>query len=224
MAENTQGGENILPDDLYATVFPYIKSNDRVMNLGCGRHFSFEKLLVAEKKVSLTCIDISTPDEIPPFVDSFEARSVEEPFLFDTPFNAIAFFELVEHIDKTDILLENCWKNLCDGGYLLFSFPNLASIYGRIELLLGYQPHVLEVSNRNGRLGGGIFGRLNNPSGKTVHHIRGITYAAMRELVEYHNFTIVKALGYSYRSFPLFKIFPGIAPINIFICQKQEST
>ncbi len=71
-------------------------------------------------------------------------------------------------------------NNLKDDGLLICSLPNLASIYARIELLLGFQPHVLEVSNVYGNFGTGIFGKLNNPPGVSIHHIRAFTHKAIK--------------------------------------------
>lgn len=156
------------------------------------------------------------PDNI-----TFINQSVEEKFILKEKFDIVTFFELIEHIDKTDILLMNCFNNLKQGGYLIFSFPNLASLYARIELLLGYQPHILEVSNVYGNFGNKIIGNYANPLGNTIHHIRGITHRAMKEMIVYYNFKIEKIIGYDYRLKNLFASTPGLAPINIFICKKK---
>jgi len=115
----------------------------------------------------------------------------------------------------------NCYERLRVGGQLVFSVPNLASIYGRIELLMGFQPHVLEVSNSYANFGTGLFGRLNNPTNKPVHHVRGITYRAMREMVSYWGFVVERVVPYDYRLGRLCKAFVGVAPVNIFVCRKE---
>ena len=76
----------------------------------------------------------------PSYIDKFLVKSIEDECYFEKKFDVITFFEVIEHIDKTDILLKNCFNNLKDDGFLIFSFPNLASIYSRIELMLGLQP------------------------------------------------------------------------------------
>jgi hypothetical protein len=127
---------------------------------------------------------------------------------------------VIEHIDETDILLQNCYNNLKDDGLLICSLPNLASIYARIELLLGFQPHVLEVSNVYGNFGTGIFGKLNNRSGIPIHHIRGFTLRAIKEMLSYYNFQILKVYGYDHRLKRLMKYFPSIASVNIIVARK----
>ncbi|MBU4348433.1 class I SAM-dependent methyltransferase [Patescibacteria group bacterium] len=218
---NLQGGDNNIDKSLYEIVFPFIKKNDFVLNLGCGTRFNFEKALKKKKEVNITSCDIIPCVFDSNIIDKFIVQSVEEEFLLDKKFDVVTFFELIEHIDKTDELLKNCFNNLKQGGYLIFSFPNLTSIYSRIELFLGYQPHILEVSNEYANFGTGIFGKYNNPENKTIHHIRGISNKAMKEMVLYYSFEIEKIIGFEYRFGKLFKYIPSLAPVNIFICKKK---
>lgn len=216
-----QGGNVNIDSSFYAMTFSFIKKNASVLNLGCGINFNFEKALKKEKNVNITSVDIIPQVFKPDFVDRFILQSVENEFRLDKKFDVVAFFELIEHIDKTDVLFKNCFNNLKDDGNLIFSFPNLSSIYARVELLLGYQPHILEVSNEYGNFGTGIFGKINNKPGGSIHHIRGITYKAMIGMVNYHGFKVIKKIGFDYRFGKLFYFFSSIAPINIFICKKN---
>jgi len=218
---NLQGGDNSLSIELYRLTFPFIKDGDSVLNLGCGFRFIFEESLSEIRNVAITSVDLNCVAKKPSFIKEFIKQSVEDGFLLEKRFDVVTFFELIEHIDKTDILLKNCFNNLKTDGYLIFSFPNLASIYARIELLLGFQPHILEVSNEFANFGTGIFGRLNNKTNKTIHHIRGITHKAMKEVANYHGFKIIKIIGYGHRFKKLFYFFPAIAPVNIFICKEK---
>lgn len=218
---NLQGGDNDYNRSFYKLIFGYIKDGDKLLNLGCGINFNFEKTLAQVRQVEIVSCDVISPAAKPDFVEEFIQQSVEEEFILDKKFDVVSFFELIEHIDKTDELLKNCFNNLKPGGYLIFSFPNLASIYARLELLLGYQPHILEVSNEEPSFGTGIFGKLNNNTGETLHHVRGITYRAMKEMINHHGFKIIKTFGYEYRFKKLLYLFPAIAPIDIFICQKN---
>lgn len=220
---NFQGGNNKGNPEFYKLAFPFIKDNDLVLNLGCGLKFVFEENLSKERSVTITSVDLLRISEKPPFIKELIKQSVEDEFLLEKQFDVVTFFELIEHIDKTDILLKNCYKNLKDDGLLIFSLPNLASIYSRIELLLGYQPHLLEVSNEVANFGSGIFGKLNNFKNEPLHHIRGITRRAMKELVEYNRFKVLKIIGYDHHRFKkFFRCFPQIATSNIFICKKQK--
>lgn len=214
-----QGADNSIPKGFYKIAVSYISENTRVLNLGCGRKFTFEKLLSQKKNVYIESMDILSSQK-PSFVNKFTSQDVEKPFLLEEKFDIITFFELIEHIDKTDILIENCINNLKQEGLLIFSFPNLASLYCRLELLLGFQPHILEISNKKANFGTHLFGKLNNPKNEPIHHIRGITYIAMKELIQFYGFKIKKIYGYEYRLKGFFGSFPSLAPVDIFICKK----
>jgi len=217
---NLQGGDHILPLGIYKECFNYVNDGDSICNIGSGITFKFEQELLKVKKVKISCIDIIPLNEKPKFIEKYINKEVEKLFYFKNKFDLIFFFELIEHIDKTDILFRNIYNNLKDNSLMIFSFPNLSSIYVRLELLLGFQPHILEISNISGVFGTGIFGKFNNPKKKSIHHIRGITNRGMKELVRYNGFKIEKIVGWEYRLPFLFKKIPCIAPINIFICRK----
>lgn len=218
--KNLQGGDNIYNRSFYKLIFDYVKDGDKLLNLGCGTNFNFEKELIKVKQAKMVSCDIINQSIKPDFIEEYINKSVEEKLDLNTKFDVVTFFELIEHIDKTDELLKNCFNNLKDDGYLIFSFPNLASIYSRIELLLGFQPHILEVSNERANFGTGIFGKLNNPHNQPIHHIRGITSRAMKEMLEFNGFKIIKIIGHENRLKKLLYFFPSIASVNIIICKK----
>ena len=218
---NLQGGDNNIHRNFYKLTFGYIRNNDKLLNFGCGTKFNFEKALTKVKQVKIVSCDIINDLKKPDFIAEYINKSVEEKIDLNTKFDVVSFFEVIEHIDKTDMLLKNCYNNLKDDGILIFSFPNLASIYSRIELLLGFQPHILEISNKRANFGSGIFGRLNNPLDQPIHHIRGITNGAMKEMLKFNGFKVIKNFGYEYRFKKLFYFFPNIASVNIFICKKN---
>lgn len=222
---NLQGGDNNLSVNLCEYSFPYIRDGYQICNFGCGLLLNFEKDVIKHyKNVNITSVDVQ---DIKTDIDNVRIikESVENKILFDDKFDLVTFFELMEHIDKTDILLENCFENLKDDGYLVFSCPNLASYHARLSLLLGFQPCIIEVSNINSKFGRGIFDKFfsgKNSTGETVHHIRGITYKAMKEMVKFYGFEIVDTFGYSHHRSWIFKYFPSIAPVDVFICKKSK--
>ncbi|MEI6774570.1 MAG: methyltransferase domain-containing protein [bacterium] len=218
--KNLQGGNNKICNRFYQTVLSDIPNTVSILNLGCGSRFIFENELIKKGVRSIWSSDIVSTEK-PDFVENFFIQSVEEEFHLKKKFEIITFFELIEHVDKTDILLKNCFNNLKENGLLIFSFPNLSSVYSRIELLLGYQPHILEVSNVMANFGTGYFGKINNPNGIPIHHIRGITTKAMIEMISYYGFKTEKVIGYDHRFRGVFYYIPSLAPINFFICRKK---
>lgn len=221
-----QGGDNDLNRSLYKIALDFIPKNSDVLNLGCGIKFNFEKLLFSEKEIQCTSVDIIDLQKhhirTPNFIKKYVLGDVEYNLNLGNKYDIVCFFELIEHVDKTDNLLKNCFEHLKKEGLLIFSFPNLSSIFARIELLLGFQPHILEVSNEKANLGSGFFGRINNPPGQVLHHIRGITTKAIIDLLKVHGFEIVKIVGYDYRLPIIPRYLPKISPVNIVICKKKQ--
>lgn len=222
-----QGGDGESLTPFFPQIEKFISENygERfsLMDFGCGICLTFEKTLLQRfPHIKLGGVDINTPKEtIEGF--SFYLHDIQKKRLFrDDRYDIVYFAEVIEHIDDGDILLDNCYLNCRDDGYLICTIPNLASLFGRVELLMGMQPHVLEASNRYPLAGTGFFGKRNNPDGVSIHHIRGITYKAMRELIERHGFTIIKTKGYMrVKSMSLLSAFPSLCGDVLFIARKK---
>ena len=92
---------------------------------------------------------------------------VTERFPFeDKAFHAVFAGELIEHIFNTDFLLSECHRVLIDGGILLLTTPNLATIQDRFKFVFGYSP------------------RQINPLHEFYNlHIRPFTYRMLEEVL-----------------------------------------
>jgi len=112
-------------------------------------------------------------------------------------FDFIFAGEVIEHLKKTDNLIQQSVFHLKSGGYFIVTTPNLAAWYERLLLLFGILPVMCEVSDYSR-----VFGRrlLYRIMGKTesrpVGHLRLFTPAALRELCEYHGLEYVEHTGY----------------------------
>jgi len=191
----------------------------KLANFGSGSVFDFEKILINYSRyIKVTAIDVfNEPIAIPHNLSYIQADLTKHLSIGN--FDVITFFEFLEHVDETDIVLRNIKNNLNRNGILIFSIPNLASIYSRIELLFGFQPHILEVSNESSLFGTGIMGRLNSPTGEAIHHIRGITFRAMKEMLAFHGFELLDYWGFDHRIGNLPKIFTSLSPCCYFYCK-----
>jgi hypothetical protein len=99
--------------------------------------------------------------------------------------------------------------------------PNLASLFSRIELLFGYQPHILEVSNEKANFGTGRMGFRNNPPNIPIHHIRGVSYRAMLDMLDFHGFSVISKRGYiGKKQMP--KCFTGLGSVILYECKKKQ--
>ena len=211
----------------YGEAIRQIPIGASVLNLGSGHHFVFEKLLSdSNPQAIIESVDMGSPRELPVHskyhTGDIEDLNLSENFESKT-FNVITMFEVLEHIDKTDNCLQTASNLLADDGILLLAIPNLASLFCRIELLLGFQPHVLEISNKIGPLGRGVFGRFNyGSSTQPIHHIRGMTLRATQQLLEIHGFTVERKYGYlnPISIFPK-RRFTNLASSVLIVCKKK---
>jgi 2-polyprenyl-3-methyl-5-hydroxy-6-metoxy-1,4-benzoquinol methylase len=104
----------------------------------------------------------------------------------DEMFDSCICTEVIEHIFDTDHMLIQIHRILKKEGVLVISTPNLSSFTNRILIgLFGWQPLATEVSCRVSN-----FGNPLRKSLKPAGHIRDFTYAAFRDIVESHGFTL----------------------------------
>lgn len=225
MNDNMMDGGNHTRRKYFRDVINFLPQRPlKCLDLGSGIGFEFERMLLSYNMyecITVDCVDRIAPNKISKLPDkvNYIQRSVEDKLTFEEKYDCIFCFEVIEHVDNTDVLIQNCYNNLKDNGILFIAYPNLASLYSRIELLMGYQPHLLEISNEYANYGTGIFGRLNNPDNSAIHHIRGITYRAMKELLVTNRFKIDKAIGNDVTG--LLRFCPQFATTVLFICCKN---
>lgn len=94
---------------------------------------------------------------------------------------------------------------------------NLASIYDRISILLGYQPSLIGVS-------------LNYPVGHIIKniqvapdHIRPFTYRSFKELLEIHKFKILETLGREIKNYPKSLYYTIIYLLDKYVISRSPS-
>ncbi len=185
----------------------------RILDLGSGIKFALEKKIhdIRNGIDIIDCADINELDKTPSYISSYHKLDLEEN-VFLGEYDIVFCFEVVEHVDRGDVLLQNCFDNLKKGGILYLSHPNLSSLYGRIELLFGIQPHVLEAFNDNPNAGTAFMGKKNNPHNNSIHHIRGITYKAMKEELMKKGFNIKNVYGQD-NALKFLKCFPKLSSV-----------
>jgi SAM-dependent methyltransferase len=213
----------------YAKAIQAIPKGASVLNLGSGHHFVFEKSLAKSNPEALIeSVDLGSPEILPTHC-KYQIGDIEDLDLARSfsakSFDVITIFEVLEHIDKTDNCLQTASSLLKDNGVLLIAIPNLSSLFCRIELLLGFQPHVLEISNKIGPLGMGPFGKFNyGASTQPIHHIRGMTLRATVQLLALHGFRTVEKTGFLTKVpfFPKTR-FVNLASSVLLVCEKVRS-
>ncbi len=219
-----QGNQHVLREFYDKIIKALPPRKLKSLNLGSGIAFEFEKRfreLRPNYGDEIDCVDIISLDYIPDFINNYFCKSLETDLSLNEKYDIIFCFEVIEHIDNTDSIIKNAYKYLKPEGKFYISHPNLSSLYSRFELLLGFQPHILEPSNNFPNAGGGIFARKNNPENIAIHHIRGITYNAMNELLKIYHFSIKKLIGQdNFLSF--LSYFPKFSSVICYECLKDE--
>ena len=111
----------------------------------------------------------------------------------------VTCFGVLAYLPLYDQTLGETARVLEDGGFFLFSMPNLASHQNRLALLLGYQPSQVDVSSPY--RGRGTLRRqgLNRQGMPPLLH--AATLRCMKELLDDYGFDVVRARGFSPRPF-----------------------
>ena len=128
-------------------------------------------------------------------VKCFRLDIDEEDFPFeDNYFDAVFAGEIIEHLFDPDHFLDEVYRVLKPRGIFSLTTPNLASIYNRIALLLGYQPFLMNPSLRYpiGHLYEPLYYQEPIPGSD---HIKLFTYRSLIQLLKIHNFKVIKTIG-----------------------------
>ena len=130
-------------------------------------------------------------------VKVFQLDIDEEDFPFENNyFDAVFAGSVIEYLFDPDHLLEEVRKVLKDQGLFVITFPNLASLYNRVALLLGFQPFGMNVSLRY-RVGHLYEVKDSKPPLPLAGNIRPFTLRSLKELLEIYNFDILSVKGAS---------------------------
>lgn len=102
-------------------------------------------------------------------------------------FDLVMSLGVIEHLRYYDNLISESYRIIKAGGYFLLSWPNLGSYTQRIALLLGYQPNDVVISKEV------YVGTIYNSGERSseADHIHAATLKAIKQLLEYYNFTPV---------------------------------
>jgi SAM-dependent methyltransferase len=186
----------------------------KVLDIGCGDGFFSQRIeeatgaYVSGLDISLEAIDIAREKGI-------DARQCDlnEGICFDAEsFDLVFCGEVIEHVFDPDLLLDEIWRILIPGGYLILSTPNLAAWYNRILLLLGIQPIFTDTSTRK-TLGRhlALLGQGSQPIG----HLRVYTLAALMDILLESHFTICRVRAFPFLPFLILRqldAFIGLVP------------
>ena len=168
---------------------------EAVLDLGCGDGsitMLLAKRVGARRVYGVDLDEGALAEAFKRGLNVFKADLSKDPLpLPDESVDLVLALEVIEHLMNPDHMLREIRRVLRRGGSLVVSTPNLASWVNRVALLLGYQPYNAEVSTE---IVAGVPWRartFSKPSG----HVRPFTLRALKELLQYHGFTVVKVRG-----------------------------
>lgn len=141
-----------------------------------GLDINIEALVEAESK-GIRCLPLDIEDQQIP--------------LPDNQFDFVTMIEVLEHLTNPLNSLLEIHRVLRPRGLFLTSTPNLGSWRNRITFLFGKYPEGLALIPGKLRIGGGTL--LENDPG----HVRLYTLGALKLLLGYSGFDIVKVVGIS---------------------------
>jgi len=117
-------------------------------------------------------------------------------------FDVVHASHVIEHLHNTDGFIREIYRVLRRGSYAVVSTPNLASLPNILPLLLGTQPLHADVSSEVHV--GTPFSFLHNRRFETrsQSHLRIFTYKALKELFQYHGFSVERITSVGFYPLP----------------------
>ncbi len=120
-------------------------------------------------------------------------------------FDLVFSNQVIEHINNTDLLLEESFRVLKKGGYFIVITPNLSFWVNRLIFPFGIYPIFSEVSMLKKNMGAGFLKKLISDD-ETVGHIRVFNLLALIDMLEHYGFKIERKVGIPF-PFQMPKIF-----------------
>ncbi|UCD20854.1 MAG: methyltransferase domain-containing protein [archaeon] len=159
---------------------------------GGGTDYSYyflKKIFPKSKIISLNLNKKEMANVHNPFIGSVENLSKKFKKGY---FDLIFLCDTLEHLFSPEKFIEGARHCLKEGGHLLISTPNLASIYNRFFILLGFSP-----SNYHST-GGPCIGNPFMRERFGGEHKSVFTYSGLKHWMQINRFEIVALDGFDY--------------------------
>ena len=176
-----------------------LKEGNSLLDIGCsnGRFMQILQKKFQDKRLKLQGIDFSKSEIIEAKKFGLDVRqmNIEDGIKFgDKKFDAVYAGEIIEHLYNPDFFLSESNRILKNGGYLIFSTPNLCAWFNRILMPLGIQPIFLEPSTKSKYVGAGFLNRFKK-EGQPVGHVRIFTIRALKDMLAMNHLRLVAIKG-----------------------------
>lgn len=111
--------------------------------------------------------------------------------------------QVIEHLAKTDLFLQEIQRVLRPDGYAVVSTNNLASWHNVASLVAGYQPspaHVSDYTITGNRLNAAFDGYVQDQAGQ--QHLRIFTVVGLEDLARFHGLAVLTSRTAGFYPFP----------------------
>lgn len=208
-----------------------IPANGRVLDVGCGngvisRHlgqFGYEVLGI---DISQKTIDMAKSKNTLPNV-RFEAISAEQLTAMGQQYDAVICSEVLEHLDRPEVLLKTIYASLKDEGTLIVTVPNgmgprevcVTKPMLRVRKSPKLQSFILGVKKLLGYKGTTVQSQADN-----LDHVQFFTRKDLQQLADNNAFRIVKFAKTNFVEdvFPFSILAKRIKALQAFDCQVAE--
>jgi ubiquinone/menaquinone biosynthesis C-methylase UbiE len=139
----------------------------------------------------------------------------------DNFFDVVIAGDLIEHLFDTDVFLEELWRIVHSGGYLLITTPNIAWWWSRLRFLFGKVPCGI----------GSVSLQHSQDCVIDIKHLRVSVNSEWINLFVQHGFECISVAGYNYpgllqRPFDrldrILTVYPSLSHSNLFLLKKVE--
>lgn len=166
-------------------------SPKKILDVGCRPEFS---KIIAKGTGSQVCgvniIDFSSLST--DNVEFMVADAEKKLELEDNSFDMVFCGELIEHMFELGVFINEIKRILKKNGIAIITTPNLACLWNRFFIVLGYQPYQFQVVEHKHY--GNPFLKWDTFRG----HIKPFTLNALKDFLTDNGFEIVKAIGSEY--------------------------
>lgn len=184
------------PEQRVKLFFPYIAGAKNILELGCGKGLLGEQIRkntnaqVYGVDISMSGIELAKNRGILAKIADLNKRL---PFS-DNFFDVVLSDQLLEHIYKTDYLLDEVCRILRPGGIVITITPNLSFWLNRILFLIGIYPIFLETGERSKTYGMKFLKKYVHDT-DSQGHIHVFNRHALEDMFCAHGFNIMRVYG-----------------------------
>ncbi len=150
------------------------RNQAKVLDLGCSDGVIAQS--IRELGHTVTGVDITHHPEVDGRVDRFIEADLDRglPEDLDGPYDVILAADVIEHVRRPDLLLNQIRGQLANGGSLVLSVPNFGHWYPRTRVALGMFDY-----DRRGIL--------------DSDHVRFFTRRSLERLIENNGFSVIQS-------------------------------